>query len=435
MTEREFAISVVRTLRQAGHEALWAGGCVRDELLGLTPADYDVATSARPEQVRPLFRRTIEVGVSFGVVEVVGPRGTHGRPLRVQVATFRSDGAYSDGRRPDQVVFSNAREDALRRDFTINGMFFDPLENRLIDYVGGQADLRAGILRAIGQPLERFKEDKLRLLRAIRLATRFSFRFDPETYAAIKALASEIRVVSAERIADELRKLLMHPRRSTGMRLLAELGLLEPIFPELLPLIGSPEQASGFSQSSDRWKFTLRVLDHLGEAVSFPLALAALLREVEPAGQERLAARVAGQIAQRLRLSNAERERVEWLVLHQRALTTATDLKPHVWKRLFVHPGIEELIRLHRAAAEAAQTGRSQVEYCERLLQETPREELDPPMLLTGNDLQAIGLRPGPQFRLLLNRLRDAQLDGEITTREQAIVWLQQTLATSGEGV
>ena len=231
---------MVRRLREANHEALWAGGCVRDELLGLTPKDYDVATSARPEEVRKLFRRTIAVGMSFGVVDVIGPRHDHGH-LTIEVATFRSDVSYSDGRHPDAVVFSSAREDALRRDFTINGMFYDPLDDRLIDYVGGQDDLRAGVLRAIGDPRQRFDEDKLRMLRAVRMATRFGLAFDPATEAAVKALAGEIRVVSAERIADELRKMLADPRRARGMSLFFELGLAAVVLPELVPMRGLPQ--------------------------------------------------------------------------------------------------------------------------------------------------------------------------------------------------
>src|SRR3954452_21115515 len=187
MTEREFAVEVVKRLREAGHQALWAGGCVRDELLGLTPKDYDVATDARPEEVRRLFRRTVAVGMSFGVIEVLGPR-TEAGTLKVQVATFRSDGSYSDGRHPDAIVFSSAREDALRRDFTINGMFFDPLDNQLIDYVGGQEDLQAKVLRAIGEPRHRFEEDKLRLLRAVRIAARFELSMEPQTEAAIRSM-------------------------------------------------------------------------------------------------------------------------------------------------------------------------------------------------------------------------------------------------------
>src|SRR5947208_8755772 len=195
MTEREFAIDVVRRLRDAGFQALWAGGCVRDELLGLVPKDYDVATSARPEQVCKLFRRPVTVGASFGVVEVLGPRTSAG-PLRVQVATFRADVSYSDGRHPDAVVFSDAREDALRRDFTINGMFFDPVADQLLDYVGGREDLQARVLRAIGEPAQRFEEDKLRLLRAVRMATRSDLAIDPATAAAVRVMAGQIGVVS-----------------------------------------------------------------------------------------------------------------------------------------------------------------------------------------------------------------------------------------------
>ena len=203
MSEREFAIDVVRRLRESGYEALWAGGCVRDELLGLSPADYDVATSARPQQVSAVFRKTVEVGASFGVVEVIGPRRLDGSFPKVQVATFRSDGAYLDGRRPESVRFSSAEEDAQRRDFTINGMFFDPLDGRVIDHVGGQADLKAKVLRAIGDPRARFREDKLRLMRAVRMAARFDFPIEEQTAAAVREMAGEITVVSAERIADE----------------------------------------------------------------------------------------------------------------------------------------------------------------------------------------------------------------------------------------
>src|SRR5207253_2036897 len=219
MTERDFAIAVVRQLREAGFQALWAGGCVRDELLGLMPQDYDVATDARPEQVQQLFRRTIAVGASFGVVEVLGPWTAAG-PVKAQVATFRADGAYSDGRHPDSVRFASAREDALRRDFTINGMFFDPVEGRLLDFVGGQQDLRDGVLRAIGDPRARFDEDKLRMLRAVRFATRFELRIAPDTESAIRQMAGQITVVSAERIAEELRQLLVHPHRARGMNLM-----------------------------------------------------------------------------------------------------------------------------------------------------------------------------------------------------------------------
>src|SRR5579883_612390 len=285
-SERDFAIEVVRRLREAGHEALWAGGCVRDELLRLIPKDYDIATSALPEQVQKLFRRTIALGMSFGVIEVLGPRSSEG-VLKIQVATFRSDVAYSDGRRPDAVVFASAREDALRRDFTINGMFFDPLENRLIDYVGGQDDLRARLLRAIGDPARRVEEEKLRMLRAVRLAARFDLEIEPATAASIRTLAPRITVVSAERIAEELRKLLVDPHRARGMRLFMDLGLAQPVLPELVPMRGLPQGLPrpdapalpppglpgppAANDTPDLWEHVLRVLDNLGPAPSFPL--------------------------------------------------------------------------------------------------------------------------------------------------------------------
>ena len=256
LTERQFAVRVVRQLRKAGHEALWAGGCVRDELLQRVPRDYDIATSARPEEIRRLFRRTIAVGAAFGVVEILGPRTGAGL-LKVQVATFRSDVSYSDGRHPDQVVFSSAREDALCRDFTINGMFFDPLEDRLIDYVGGRQDLETRILRAIGDPAIRFAEDKLRLLRAPRIATGFNLSIDPSTAEAIRAMAPQMGVVSAERIAEELRRLLTYPERARGVRLLDELGLIAVLLPELLPMKGLP-QGLPATPAGDLWDHVLR---------------------------------------------------------------------------------------------------------------------------------------------------------------------------------
>src|SRR5579884_754814 len=344
-SERQFAVEVVARLREAGHEALWAGGCVRDELLGLEPHDFDVATAARPEQVQALFRRTVAVGASFGVVEVIGPR-VGGAHLKVQVATFRSDGPYSDERRPDSVVFSSPREDAERRDFTINGMFLDPLTGQVIDHVGGKADLEARVLRAIGDPAQRFREDRLRLLRAVRFATRFGLTIEPATAAAIKAMADAVAVVSAERVADELRKLLVHPRRADGMRLFLELGLAKPLLPELLPMRGlpyglpspdgpglPPPGQPGAGGGPDLWEHVLKVLDALGPDVSFPLAFAALLHDVgKPRtvgrtperytfhGHEHVGRRLATDICLRLKLSNEERERVEWLVERHQAL-------------------------------------------------------------------------------------------------------------------
>jgi poly(A) polymerase len=432
MTEREFAVDVVRRLHEAGYQALWAGGCVRDELLGLTPKDYDVATDARPEQVRALFRRTVAVGASFGVVEVLGPRPPGGAPYKVQAATFRTDRGYSDGRRPDAVEFSSPCEDALRRDFTINGMFFDPLRGELIDYVGGQEDLRARVLRAIGEPEVRFSEDKLRLLRAVRIATRFDLTIEPRTAAAIRAMAWQVTVVSAERIAEELRQLLVHPRRVRGLELLLELGLVGPILSELLPMKGLP-QGPPHQPTGDLWDHVLRVMDLLGPAPSFPLAMGALLHDVgKPRtvgrtpdrytfhSHEHVGARLADEIALRLRLSNAERERIVWLVEKHQYLADARRLKPSKLKTILAHPGIRELLALHRADALASGRDVDHVEYCERLLGEWTDAELCPPPLITGDDLKRRGLQPGPLFKKLLDAVREAQLDGTIHTAAQA---------------
>jgi putative nucleotidyltransferase with HDIG domain len=459
LNERDFAIDVVRRLREAGHEALWAGGCVRDELLGLIPKDYDIATSALPEQVQRLFRRTVAVGMSFGVIEVLGPRIAQGT-LKVQVATFRSDVSYSDGRRPDAVVFSSAREDALRRDFTINGMFFDPLENRLIDYVGGQEDLRARVLRAIGDPAQRFEEDKLRMLRAVRIATRFDLEIEPATAKSIRVQSPRIGIVSAERIAEELRRLLVDPHRARGMRWFMDLGLAEPILPELLPMRGLPQglprpespalpplgqpglpAANG---ALDLWEHVLRVLDNLGPTPSFPLAMAALLHDVgKPRtvgrtpdrytfyNHEHVGRRMAADICERLKLSNDEQKRIEWLVEKHQFLSDARQMRPSKLKTILIHPGIRELLELHRADAIAAGRTTDHVEYCEQLLRRWTKVELDPPPFITGDDLIEAGYNPGPIFKKVLDGVREAQLDGTIRTKDEA--WEQVKRLTAEE--
>jgi poly(A) polymerase len=438
-TERDFATEVVTRLREAGYQALWAGGCVRDELLGLAPKDYDVATDARPEEVRRLFKRTVAVGMSFGVVEVLGPRTAAGM-VKVQVATFRSDVSYSDGRRPDAVVFSSDREDALRRDFTINGMFFDPLEGRLIDYVGGQQDLQAQLLRAIGDPAARFAEDKLRLLRAVRFATRFDLTIEPATAAALQLMADQITVVSEERIAEELRRLLVYPQRARGMQLLYEVSLVKPLLPELLPMKGLP-QGPPSAPTGDLWDHVLRVLESLGPQPSFPLAFAALLHDVgkpRTVGRtpdrytfyyhEHVGCRLASEICLRLKLTNAERERIEWLVEKHQVLCDVRQMRTSKVKVLLAHPGIRELLALHRADAEASGRSTDHVEYCESLLRELSEADLNPPPLLTGHDLTRHGLEPGPLFKRLLDAVREAQLDGTVTTPKQALELVERLL-------
>jgi poly(A) polymerase len=443
MTERDFSIDVVRRLQEAGYQALWAGGCVRDELLGHVPVDYDVATNARPEQVQKLFRRSIAVGESFGVIEVLGPR-QQGATLKVQVATFRSDVSYSDGRRPDAVVFSSAREDALRRDFTVNGMFFDPLKGELIDYVGGQADVAARLLRAIGDPYERFREDKLRLLRAVRIATRFELTLDPQTETAIKAMADQLPVVSAERIAKELRPLLQHPRRARGMNLTFDLGLVAPVLPELVPMKSLLQGPPG-APIGNLWDHVMDVLELLGPDPSFPLAAAALLHDVgkpRVVGRtpdrytfyyhEHVGARMAGDIGLRLKLSNEERERVVWLVEKHQFLCDARQLRTSKLKIMLHHPGIRELLALHRADALASGRSVDHIEYCEFLLRDWTEADLNPPPLLTGHDLTRHGLEPGPLFKELLDAVRDAQLDGTVKTKQQALEVVDRLLRARG---
>jgi poly(A) polymerase len=428
MTERGFAIDVVRRLRGAGFQALWAGGCVRDQLLGLSPKDYDVATDARPEDVQRLFRRTVAVGASFGVVEVLGP----GR-LKVQVATFRADVSYSDGRHPDAVVFASAREDALRRDFTINGMFFDPVKNQVVDYVEGQKDLEARVLRAIGEPTARFAEDKLRLLRAVRFATHYELELEPATAAAIRQMADQLPVVSAERIAEELRRLLVDPHRTRGIRLLDELGLVRAILPELLEMKGVP-QGPPDAPTGDLWDHVLRVLDLLGPKPSFPLAFAALLHDVGKRrtmgrtpdrytfyNHEHVGRRMAYEICRRLKLSNEERERIEWLVEKHQFLSDARQLRKSKLKTILIHPGIHELLDLHRADAQASGRSQDHVDFCEQCLREWSAEELNPPPLISGDDLVQHGLEPGPHFKALLDAVREAQLEGTMTTADEAI--------------
>jgi poly(A) polymerase len=433
MTEREFALDVVRRLQQAGFAALWAGGCVRDELLGLTPADYDVATNARPDDLRPLFKRRNEIGASFGVVQVIGPRGEDGEWLTIEVATFRSDGTYTDGRRPDTVTFSSPEEDAKRRDFTINGMFFDPVKGELIDYVGGRADLDAKVLRAIGDPVARFTEDKLRILRAVRMATRFDLAIDPDTLLAAKRMANEIRVVSPERIAEELRKLLTHPNRARGVRLLREFELIEPVLPELLPTFTLP-QGPPAAPTGTLWDHTVRVVECLPREASFPLAFAAILHDVgKPRvfaraadkytfhGHEHVGKQMAEQIADRLRLSTAEKTRIAWLVEKHMYLADAPTMRLSKLKPILVHPGIGELLALHRADATASGRSLAHVEFCEKILRDTPPEELNPPPVLTGDDLVALGMKPGPEFKRLLDAVREAQLEGRAKSKERAL--------------
>lgn len=437
---RDFALEVVLRLRRAGFQALWAGGCVRDLLLGLVPVDYDVATDATPEQVMlSLPFRAITVGISFGVVRIRHPR-MHG--IEVEVATFRSDSAYVDGRRPAAVVFSSPELDAARRDFTINGMFMDPESSQVIDYVGGLDDLRNQVLRAIGDPAERFREDKLRLLRAIRFAARFNLEIEPNTLQSLRAMAGEVVVVSPERIAQELRRMLVHENRAQAMNMALEVGLVAAILPPLVDMRGlfqgKPVQPEG-----DLWDHTMLVLRLLPVRPSFTLAFAALVHDVGKPftranhhgrtsfhSHDQVGSRIADRLCRNLRLSNVERERITWLVAFHQYLGEAKKLREAKLKRVLAQPGIDELLALHRADALASTGDTEHVDYCAYYLKNQPAGPINPPPLLTGHDLVRHGLEPGAHFAVILETIREAQLDGKVQSKREALDWVDRYMAT-----
>jgi len=392
---RRTADWIVRELRRCGFEAYWAGGCVRDQLLGRTPKDYDVVTSARPDEIRRVFGvgRTKPIGAAFGVIAVYRPRTRS----YIEVATFRSDFDYTDGRHPGRVEFGDARADAERRDFTINGLFFDPIENRVIDFVGGQDDLAARVIRAIGDPRQRFTEDKLRLLRAIRFAADLGFEIEADTWRALRAMAPEICVVSAERIAGELRRMLTEQGRAGAIELLDASGLAAQLMPRWAAAPGNARAAA------------VQTLARL-EQPEFELALAALFAGL-------LGPKETASLGRRWKLSNKEIERTVWLVEHCRDLIDA-DRRP--WSQvqpLLAAEGADDLIALTAALAPAAEAA---LGFC-RARRRLPEAELNPPPLLTGNDLIAAGMKPGPRFAEIIAVIRAEQLDRRLHTREAAL--------------
>ena len=396
-----FARSVAMQLRSVGFDALFAGGCVRDRLLDRIPKDYDIATSAKPNEVEETFRKrdtyTVPVGAAFGVICVVDPK----TKMQVEVATFRSDGAYLDGRRPVNVTFSTPQEDAQRRDFTINGLFLDPETEEVIDYVDGQKDLEAGIVRAIGDPEARFTEDKLRLLRAVRFTATLGFKLEEKTRSAIGQMPEALRMVSAERITGELEKMLLDANRAQGLQLLHEVGLLPMLFPESMPLPGRDALAE-----------VLAIESHLS-APSFPLALAPLLAAVtDPHG--------ARDLAKQWRLSSRQAGRISWLVENYRTLHAAQTQRWPRLQRVLIHEGRDELVSLLAAQAACKQADGADLAFCRERVA-WPTEKLNPPPLLTGDSLIEAGLSPGKKFAKLLEEVRNAQLEGRVTTPEEAM--------------
>lgn len=426
MRDRALATDIVRRLRAAGYEAYLAGGCVRDQLLGREPVDFDIASGAPPEKVRALFPRTVPVGVDFGVMLVL----EDGIPF--EVATFRSDDAYLDGRRPSQVHFGSAREDALRRDFTINALFLDPVTGQVVDFVGGEADLRGGIIRAIGDARARIAEDRLRMLRAVRFAARLGFLVEPATQAAIRAAAPTITDIAGERIGDEIVKILREGGARPGFELLNDLGLLRSVLPEVARMIGVA-QSPEFHPEGDVFTHTLLLLEQFPAGISETLALGALLHDVgKPVcvgehdgritfyGHPAVGADLAVAICQRLRRSRATWERVDYLVRNHLRLVQAPEMRLATLKRMLREEGFEELLALARMDALASNRDLTYVEFCARRQAELAREEIRPPRLLGGDDLIALGYAPGPRFGEILRALEEAQLEGEVGTRTEA---------------
>jgi len=421
---RALATKVVRRLRRAGHDAFFAGGCVRDMLLGREPSDYDVATSARPEVVARLFPRTVAVGKAFGVVRVRLDGG------EFDVATFRVEGPYSDGRRPDTVRFASAREDVLRRDFTINGLLYDPLEKVVLDWVGGKADLRAGLIRAIGDPAARFAEDRLRLLRAVRLATQLGFRLERKTRRALARLAPEVASVSGERIREELKRLLLARRRTSGLRLLDAVGLLAVLLPEVTAGKGVPQGASAHPEG-DVFEHTLLAMRKLRRP-RWPLVLALLLHDIgKPLtfvrrpqitfyGHEAAGDALSREVCHRLKVSREEREAVAWLVRNHLRLRDAPHMRQGRLRQLLAHPLFEDLAELCRADALASTRDLGDYEFVRRAQKEFGGTCQLPEPLLRGADLLATGIAAGPLMGELLRRVREEQLDGSISNKEEA---------------
>jgi len=434
MSEAEsIAKSIVRRLREGGREAYYAGGCVRDMLRGVEAKDYDIATSARPEQVQRIFPRNVAVGAHFGVICVLEA----GRQF--EVATFRSDGAYIDGRHPEAVTFSSAREDAERRDFTVNGMFYDPLADQVIDYVGGRVDLERRVLRAIGDAASRFREDRLRMLRAIRFATVLGFEIEPGTWEALRTHAAEIHDVSAERIREELVKIFLNPNRVRGLDLLDESGLLAQVIPEMMALKGC-EQPPQFHPEGDVWVHTRLMMGLLPEEVSVPLAFSVLLHDIgkpptfslDPAegrirfnAHDKVGAGMTRAIMERMRFSREEIEATVEAVDQHMVFKDVQQMRVARLKRFMARPGFETEMELHRVDCQSSHAMLDNYEFLRGKQEEFANEPLIPPPLIKGDDLIALGWKPGPKFKEVLDAVQTRQLEGTLKTREEALEWVK----------
>jgi poly(A) polymerase len=421
----------VERLRAHGFQALYAGGCVRDHLLGVTPHDYDVATNARPEQVEAIFSRTVPVGAQFGVILVLE------QSEEIQVATFRGDGAYQDGRHPESIHFTDAEGDARRRDFTVNGLFYDPIAEKILDFVDGQEDLKAKLLRAIGTPSDRFAEDKLRLLRAVRFATTLGFTIDPSTWSAVRQWAPEIHAVSAERIREELSKILVSPNRLRGFDLLNESGLLREILPEVESLKGC-DQPPEFHPEGDVFVHTRLMLSLLAPDASLTLVLSVLLHDIgKPPtrlvdetgrirfnGHEGVSAQMGLRLLQRLRFPNEVIDSVLPAVRLHMSFKDVPQMKVSTLKRMMARPSFDEELELHRVDCLGSHGMLDNHALLLAKREEFANEPLIPPPLITGHDLIALGWKPGKHFAEILEAVQTRQLEGTLTSREEALKWI-----------
>jgi poly(A) polymerase len=439
MMERT-ARSIVRKLRAAGHVAYYAGGSVRDLLRGQVPKDIDVATDARPEAVQKMFSRTYAVGAHFGVIVVLEDG------FQFEVATFRSDGIYLDGRRPTEVHFATAAEDAARRDFTINGMFFDPEANEVIDFVGGRADLQARLIRAIGDPGQRFAEDRLRMLRAVRFATVLGFEVEPSTWGAVVAHAPSIDEISAERIREELVRIFMSPQRVRGWDLLDASGLMRVILPELEAMKGC-EQPPQFHPEGDVFKHTRIMLDLLPQEASQPLVFSALFHDIgKPPtssvdengrirfnGHDRVGAEMTEIVMQRLRFSRAEMDATVEAVRQHMVFKDVPNMRVAKLKRFMARPTFADELELHRVDCESSHGMMDNYDFLRQKREEFANEPIIPPPLVRGDDLLALGLKPGPKIGEILEAVETRQLEGALRDREAALEWVKREYSL-GEG-
>ena len=428
MIRHPAAEKIVQILTQAGHVAVYAGGCVRDALLQRPYLDVDIATSATPDQVQSLFPKASDPqGKAFGVIR-----------LRIdehvfEIATFRVDGPYLDGRRPSSITFTTAEEDAKRRDFTINGMFFNPLQNQLLDYVAGQADLSTKTIRAIGDPVSRFTEDRLRLFRAIRFAVQLGFEMEPATWKALIQLSPSSNVISPERVRDELIKIFTSPDPARGFDLLHQSGLLAVWIPELLEMRGCA-QSPEHHPEGDVWVHTRLLLTHMRNP-SPVLALSALLHDIgkprtsktDPDGRirffghEGVGARMAEEILRRLRFSNDEVAAITACIANHMAFKDAPNMRVSTLKRLLARPTFLEELELHRIDCSSCHGQLDIHAFLTAKMTEFSQEEIKPKPLLTGNDLQQLGIKPGPSMGKILHQLMDEQLEGKFTDRDGAL--------------